>query len=76
MASCLAGVVDKGPRTLVLNLSETTFMDCAGFNVIVEAKRQLPAESTVVLHQPKPFIRQLFAILEIDTFCAVAPSLA
>jgi anti-sigma B factor antagonist len=76
VASCIASVLAKNPRTVVLNLSEMTFMDCSGLNVILETKNQLPAECFVVLREPQPFVRRVLGILDLDFLCAIEPAAA
>ena len=76
MDSCIAAVLASGPRTVVLNLSKTTFMDCSGLAVLLGMKAQLPAESVVMLHEPKPFILKILGILGLDSLISVEASAA
>jgi anti-sigma B factor antagonist len=67
MADSVATVLAHDPLDLVLDLTDTEFMDCSGVGVIVRARNHLPDESRVILRHPTPIIRQVFALLELDT---------
>jgi anti-sigma B factor antagonist len=76
VASSIASVLAKHPLCVVLNLRDTTFMDCSGVNVILETKSQLPTRGGVILREPSPSVRRILGILKLDSLCATEPSAA
>jgi anti-anti-sigma factor len=71
LAASMAKAIAKTPRNLVLDLSETSFFDCAGVGVIVSARQSLPEPSRVIVRQPRPFTRMVLTTLDVDTLCAL-----
>ena len=71
LADCILTSLARDPRELELDLTDTTFLDCAGIGVIVWARNQLPDEARVVLRQPNPRIRRILDILKMDTVVAI-----
>lgn len=67
LADCIATSLARDPLALVLDLTGTTFMDCSGISAIVEARRDLPEDSSVILRRPVPLLRRCLGILKIDT---------
>jgi len=63
----LTALVDEGARTIVLDLSEATFLDSMALGAILSAKKRLTAEQghlEVVV--PTPEIRRIFEITMLD----------
>jgi anti-sigma B factor antagonist len=71
LADYMAAALARDPVTLVLDLTDTTFFDCSGIAVVVTAAKHLSERSRLVLRRPRPFIRTVFGILEIDAVCAI-----
>jgi anti-sigma B factor antagonist len=71
LADYVAAALARDPVSLVLDLSHTTFIDCAGIAVVIAAATHLSEQSRLVLRRPRPFIRRVFALLDIDTVCAI-----
>jgi anti-anti-sigma regulatory factor len=55
----------------VIDLAQTSFLDCAGVSVILSARRDLGGPSCIVIRQPRPIIRKILAITQVDTVCHV-----
>lgn len=54
------------PLDVVIDLSETTFMDASGITVIVGARNRLGHSSMVIIRHPSPMICRLLNIVGID----------
>jgi anti-anti-sigma factor len=67
----LAWALEQRPRTLVLDLAEVPFLDCAAANAIMEAGRALPAHRCLVLRRPCAIARRLLALTGLDAECAI-----
>src|SRR5580698_4092004 len=67
LAESVKDVIARAPRDLVINLAETSFLDCSGVSVILSTRRDLADASRIVIRQPPPFVRRLLAITEVDT---------
>jgi len=63
---CLASVLARDPLDLTLDLSATEFMDCSGFSLIVRARTHHPDEFRVILRRPRPFLRRVLGLLDLD----------
>jgi anti-sigma B factor antagonist len=62
-------------RRLVVDLSETTFMDSTGLTVLLEAWRaQTDAGSEMILRSPSPAVRTLFDITGVGDAMPIEPA--
>jgi anti-sigma B factor antagonist len=71
LAEVLIFVLAGDPLDIVLDLSDTTFIDCSGISVILSTKKAMAAESRLILRHPQPRVRKLLELLEIDRACCV-----
>jgi anti-anti-sigma factor len=72
LAERLSPIVAGRPETLLIDLTDTTFMDCAGVRVIARARSQLPAgDCRVVLRNPCPIVRKVLALTGLDGSCVI-----
>ncbi|MBA2428792.1 MAG: STAS domain-containing protein [Thermoleophilaceae bacterium] len=63
----LSGAIESGKQRLVVDLSETTFIDSTTLGVLVGAEKQLRAsDGAVVLVCPERNIRKVFEITGLD----------
>lgn len=71
----LAESVDKvlswEPFDVVLDLSETTFMDASGITVIVAMRNRLGHSSMVIIRHPSPMICRLLNIVGVDKLVTI-----
>lgn len=66
-----AALRDSSPR-IVIDLSETTFMDGAAVSEIIRLRQALRADDcAIVLQHPKPIVLKLLAVLGLEDLCAV-----
>ena len=70
MAAALDRAGSDGTGNLLVDLSETTFMDCAGLTVLLQARGQWNGNLTVV-RPPRSLQRILQALDMQDTFTIV-----
>jgi anti-sigma B factor antagonist len=76
LASALASVLAEDPLDVVLDLGETTFMDCSGVSVLLTTSRYLPEHSKIIIRNPQPLIRKIFGILDLAPFYGIDESFA
>jgi anti-anti-sigma factor len=63
----LAGVIDGGPRRLVIDLAGVGFIDSAGLRAFVRLRKALPGHCPVILRSPRPRTRQVFELTGLGT---------
>jgi anti-sigma B factor antagonist len=67
LRTVISGALDDGARDLVVDLSETTFIDSMTLGVLLGAvKRLRPAGGKVSVVCPDPHIRRVFEITLLD----------
>jgi anti-sigma B factor antagonist len=67
LRDCLSGLMDEGVTRLVLDLSETTFVDSMALGVLLgSVKRLRPSDGRVEVVVPRPDIRRIFEITMLD----------
>lgn len=67
LRSAIAGAIDAGARSLVVDLSEATFIDSMTLGVLLGAvKRLRPSGGTVSVVCTDPHIRRIFQITLLD----------
>jgi anti-sigma B factor antagonist len=65
--------INRGATSLILDLSETTFIDSTTLGILVSAlKRLRPGGGRVAVQCPDPNIRRVFAITGVDRMLPVA----
>ena len=65
----------SGGRRLVVDLSETTFMDSTGLRVLLEAWRvQTQAGSEMVVRAPSPAVQTLFDVTRVGDAMPIEPA--
>lgn len=62
---------NNNPHSLMLDLTDMTFMDARGAGVIASARARLPDECGVILRHPKPIVRRVLEICELDGPCII-----
>jgi anti-anti-sigma factor len=71
LADSIAGVLSRIPSDVVLDLSDTTFMDASGITVIVRMRNHLGDSSRVIIRHPAPVIRRILKLVQIDTVVTI-----
>ena len=57
----------NGHTTIEIDLSQTTFMDCAGMGALIALRKQARDRNGVVrLVNPTPLVRQLFDVVRAE----------
>jgi anti-sigma B factor antagonist len=75
LKSALAGIVDGGATTIVLNLDRVQYMDSTGLGVIVSAmKRIRDKDGTIVLTGLSPHLAKIFEITGLRKVFDVYPT--
>jgi anti-anti-sigma regulatory factor len=70
LADCVATAITGVPGDLVFDLTGT-FIDSVGLKVIASVRRGLPGAWRVVLRRPRPFVRKVLAIAQLDLLCTI-----
>jgi anti-anti-sigma factor len=71
LADCVATAITGAPGDLVFDLTDATFIDSVGMEVIASARRRLPDSWKVILRRPRPFVRKVLAIAQLDVLCTI-----
>jgi anti-anti-sigma factor len=71
LADCVASAITGPPGDLVFDLTDATFIDSVGLEVIASARSDLPDSRRVILRRPRPFVRKLLAIAQLDELCTI-----
>jgi anti-sigma B factor antagonist len=71
LAECIEKIIARAPRDLVIDLTQASFLDCSGVSVILSARRDLSDASRIVIRQPRPFIRKILGITQVDAVCHI-----
>jgi anti-anti-sigma factor len=71
LADCVATAITGVPGDLVFDLTDATFIDSVGMEVIASARRRLPNSWKVILRHPRPFVRKVLAIAQLDVLCTI-----
>lgn len=70
----ISGLVARGPRLLVADLSGLTFIDCAGLSVLAYAhQRQAAAGRRLLVYGTQPLVRRVLALTGMDTYLRLTP---
>ncbi len=59
------------PDQLVVDLADTTFIDCAGMHAIAWARRAVPPACEIVLRSPNRLARMVIELTGMDRACRV-----
>jgi anti-sigma B factor antagonist len=71
----LAGVIDDGPKRVLVDLSDTSFIDSMALGVLLGGTKRLRAgDGQLELIVPKPDIRRIFEITMLDRILVIHPS--
>jgi len=72
----LDSAVDAGAGTVVVDLSDTDFLDSSGLGALMALNKRLASGAgSLVVVCPQPHLRKLFAISHLDEVLAVRDSL-
>jgi anti-anti-sigma factor len=71
LADCVATAITGVPGDLVFDLTDATFIDSVGMEVVASARRRLPNSWKVILRRPRPFVRKVLAIAQLDILCTI-----
>lgn len=69
--ACVDAAIVAAPRDLVLDLTEVSFLDAAGLGVIASARQRLPEQFRLTLRNPRPLIRKVLHITQMEVICAI-----
>jgi anti-sigma B factor antagonist len=72
----LAGPLTEGATQLIVDLSETAFVDSTALHVLLRAARQLDRQPGLIVVVPDPNIRKAFEITGFDRLFPVVSSLS
>jgi anti-sigma B factor antagonist len=71
----LAGVIDDGAKRVLVDLSDTSFIDSMALGVLLGGTKRLRAgDGQLELIVPKPDIRRIFEITMLDRILVIHPS--
>jgi anti-anti-sigma factor len=69
----IASEEERRPESLQLDLRELDFMDVSGMRVLLDAARRAQREGRqLVVRNPQPSIRRLFALTAVDRTVTIA----
>jgi anti-sigma B factor antagonist len=69
------GLFEPSPPTLVLDLSELGFADCASLSILVWAQRHLAEHGReLILLDAQPLVRRLLAVTGLDSYFRLSHS--
>ncbi|HET6964774.1 MAG TPA: STAS domain-containing protein [Acidimicrobiales bacterium] len=72
LAAALEAAIRPRPARMVIDLSETTFMDGAAVGRIVALRREVSTgQCSIVLRHPQAIVRRLIDVLGVDRLCEV-----
>jgi anti-sigma B factor antagonist len=55
LADCVTAALARDPVDLIVDMTNTTFLDCSGISVLVAARNRL-SDAQLILRRPRPFI--------------------
>jgi anti-sigma B factor antagonist len=72
LETAMSAALDSRPQSLVVDLSELTFMDCAGASVLRRAHDLLTTrQAQLLVTGARPIVQRLFGLLALDTYLNV-----
>jgi anti-sigma B factor antagonist len=71
LTRCLDDALAKARPSVIVDFSQVSFCDSSGLHAIQEASRGMAPQTTLVVRHPRPFLAEMFRMLEIDAFCLV-----
>jgi anti-sigma B factor antagonist len=73
LSACLERAMARHPRSLVFDLTDVGFLDCAAAHVLIEAARTLPGSPPPVLRHPVFAVRRMLSVSGLDAGCIILP---
>jgi anti-anti-sigma factor len=73
LSACLAQALERHPRSLVFDLADVGFMDCASAHMLIEAALALPGSPPPVLRHPVFAVRRVLSVTGLDARCTIEP---
>ncbi len=73
LSACLERAMARHPRSLVFDLADVGFIDCAAAHVLIEAARALPGSPPPVLRHPVFAVRRVLSVTGLDARCIIEP---
>ena len=73
LSACLARALERSPGSLVFDLAEVGFIDCASAHLLIDAARALPGSPPPVLRHPVFAVRRVLAVSGLDEQCTIEP---
>jgi anti-sigma B factor antagonist len=67
--SVVGAGMDAGPRPVVVDLREVTYLDSSGVRALTQAARTLRQELVVLA--PSPVVQRVFRLVEADSFLRI-----
>jgi anti-anti-sigma factor len=61
------------PESLVFDMADVAFMDCAAAHVLIGASRMLPGSPPPVLRHPVFAVRRMLSVSGLDAGCIILP---
>lgn len=71
----LRNLTEEAPATVVLDLTEVTFIDSSGLGAIVAAMKHLSPERQLVLAGLTPAVDRVFKLTRMDSVFRICPTL-
>jgi len=70
-ADGVAAALRSDPTDVILDFTETSFLDSSGISVMIETRNCMHARSRLVIRRPLPFICDVLTMLKLDTIFAI-----
>ncbi len=71
LRDALSRAVAVRPGRLVVDLADTSFVDCSVVNAIAGARRDAPPGCRIVIGSPSPFARRVIQLTGLDRLCPI-----
>ncbi|MGH3628292.1 MAG: STAS domain-containing protein [Sciscionella sp.] len=71
LAHQMAHVAERCPERLVLDLTDVGIFDARGVAVLVSIRQLLPDHCSIVLRRPRPLVRKVLEVTEMDRVCII-----
>ncbi len=76
--NAISSALDHGAKTIVVDLSDITYLDSSGLSALIVAYKKLAAQNGelyIVAPKDPPAVRRVLEITRVDTFIHVRPTL-
>jgi anti-sigma B factor antagonist len=70
----VAGIVDKGSRNIVLDLSEVDFIDSSGLGALVGVLKHIGHQGSLLISGATPGVERVFKLTRMDKIFRLYPN--